>query len=524
MPNVPAHEGRGGYWFQYHDHTGGRLLRLREREPSSLLHITSSGFKDWGAGVGVAFVSMTNAHRACAYDASVYRGIRFRARGTGRIRVVLAGLSNVPKADGGQCEREKAKCYDQPGDWIDLAEAWQTIELPFCRLFSEGWGGERTGVDPSELVSLHFRFQAGSEASLWLDDIAFFNQSSEGVTPKCGAKCPLDAAPRSARIAPHTTTATLTPELRLHTFEQASRACGNVTRRYLAYIPTSARASAPVLMVLHGSGSSAESMRSFMTRGRFEELAARDGHIVVYPNAAPGTPTDPNPDFPNTGSWRQEFFDDEQVDDVAYLTRVLDDLRARRSIDGNNAVYIAGISNGGGMALKLARQQPAIFRGVASIMGYDGEPPSRVPDLRDTGLARVLFLYSDRDPGLPKSFLKYQATDPLLWAKALGLSASVIARPEVTPLADRIREGVSYRGSSPVALSTRDSHAVQYDFQEPGNPKHLRLIVFDHAGHFWPHPDGEQAELAIDRWGFRNQDIDAADVIWQFFFGKPLGF
>jgi hypothetical protein len=35
----------------------------------------------------------------------------------------------------------------------------------------------------------------------------------------------------------------------------------------------------------------------------------------------------------------------------------------------------------------------------------------------------------------------------------------------------------------------------------------------------WPHPDGEIEQSKIERWGFRNQDMNAADVTWEFLRG-----
>jgi len=60
-------------------------------------------------------------------------------------------------------------------------------------------------------------------------------------------------------------------------------------------------------------------------------------------------------------------------------------------------------------------------------------------------------------------------------------------------------------GQSPTTCRTLHSSAA------------LRIVVIDHAGHFWPHPRGEWFDWAIARWGFRNQDFDAADLVWGFF-------
>jgi poly(3-hydroxybutyrate) depolymerase len=516
---ISGNEGRDGFWFDFNDGSGGKLLRQEQKDDSSVLHISSSGFSDWGAGVGASFLSSTSRTRACGYDASVYTGLRLRARGKGRIRLLLAGVSNVSTAEGGRCTRDGNSCYDLPGVWVDLAEQWQTIDEPFCSFVPEGWGGDRAGIAPSELVNVQFRFQAAQQVEFWIDDLSFYSDSADKPTSKCERKCPLDAIPRGATIAPAVSTATLTEEFTLHTFEQATKHCGTLTRRYFSFIPKqlTLRTAAPVLLVLHGAESNAESMQGFMTRGRFDELARRDGFIVVYANAAPGSHTNPLRNFPNTGSWRQEFFDDGEVDDVDYLMRVVEELKARRVIGESSPVYLVGISNGGGMVLKAARERPERFRGVAAVMAYDGDHPAPVPELRGKGLNRMLFLWSETDPGLPKGYVHVQKTMLPQWARALGLAQSVIDQPKRIELPDRVREGDSYQGKSQAAISSRGSRATKLDMSDENANIRLCLISFDRAGHFWPHPGGETEDFAIERWGFRNQDVNAADLVWEFF-------
>lgn len=52
-------------------------------------------------------------------------------------------------------------------------------------------------------------------------------------------------------------------------------------RRWLLYVPERPGSPAPLVMVLPGSGQRIESMRQ-VTGYRFEELASRDGALVVY--------------------------------------------------------------------------------------------------------------------------------------------------------------------------------------------------------------------------------------------------
>lgn len=512
-------DGRGGWWFQYDDGTGGKLVREEIRDDSRVLHLTASGFTDWGAGFGATLVPVTTRTRVCGYDASIHSGIRFRARGRGRMRLVLLSLDNVPQVNGGHCARDEHDCYDGPGVSVPLSEQWQTYELPFCTLIPEGWGGNHAGLNSAELTSIQFRIDAWQDFEFWMDDLAFSTVGPQVSQAACAQPCPLDAVPKGAKVDPSLTTAKLTDELTLHTFQQPTKRCGALPRRYLSFVPKrlGQAASVPVVMVLHGSSANAESMQQYMTRGRFDELATRDGFIVIYGNAAPGAHTDPSPNMPNTGVWRQGELDDGDVDDVAYLLTVLDDLKTRGVISGKNPVYLTGLSNGGGMVLKAARQAPERFRGIAPVMAYDGAKPAPLPDLRGKGLSRVCFIYGMNDPGLPKGYASILGNSAHQWAEALGLSGMQIDHPQRTELPDRVREGDGYTGDSLVARSTSNSRATEYDIVDRASDIRVRTIVLDHAGHFWPNPGGETASWAINRWGFRNQDFDAADAVWGFF-------
>ncbi len=516
---ILAQDGRGGWWFSYDDGTGGRLLREEVAvDGNRALHVVASGFVRWGAGFGASLHPATSASRGCPYDASAYSGLRFRARGRGRLRVMLGDAAGTPASRGGSCSKPSARCNDLPGVWVDLEPEWKTYEYPFCTLVPEGWGGSTEGIDPARLFAFHFRIGPRESVEVWLDDLAFYRAAAGAPGSRCGPRCPLDAAPRSARIEPLFSTAPLSRELSVHTFEQPTKSCGPLVRRYLTYVPSrlGSPSSAPVLIMLHGSGANAESARTFMAHDRFDALAARDGFIVVYGNAAPGARTSPDPFFPNTGVWRQGFLDDGQVDDVDYLERVLADLKARGVIRGDNPVLLAGHSNGGGMVLEAARRIPHRLRGIAAVMPYDGEQPKAVPDLSATKMRRLLFVYTLGDPGMADRYHEILARLPGEWALAMGISRAAIATPRRTPLPNAVVEGESYRGSSPVALATRNSQVTELDYGPPDGGGQVRVLVMDHAGHFWPNPTQDTEDWVLEHWGLRNQDFDAADVVWEY--------
>lgn len=515
-------DGRAGFWYAYDDGSGGRLSFVEETDAAAanhVLHANVAGFTTWGATVALALAIQRASGKSCWYDASRYSGLRFRARGTGTVRVMIATVGNTPTLEGGTCERPGDACYDWPGSALTVTDDWRDFELPFCMLTPQGFGGQVAPLEPGEIVGVHFRVPPGQDTEFWLDDLAFYGEEPEGAT--CAAKCPMDLVPATARIDPSFTTRPLDDEWTLHTFAQDTPSCGAIERRYLAYVPRELpeTADAPVFFLLHGLGANAESVVDTQTRGRLAQLAKQDGFIVVYGNAAPGAATDPDPLFPNSGPWRQATYDDGLVDDVDYIERVIGDLSERGVTAGGNAIYLVGHSNGGGMALEAAKRRPDAFTGLATFMAYDGTEPTPVPDISATRLERVMFVYTRGDPGMPAGYHEILGGLPLAWAGALGMSEAAIANPSSVEVPDVAAEGENYAGTAVAALTTRNSRAVRHDRVE--GTRKLSVFELDHAGHFLPHPDGETNTWIIERWGFRNQDFSASDAIWEFFRETP---
>jgi polyhydroxybutyrate depolymerase len=305
----------------------------------------------------------------------------------------------------------------------------------------------------------------------------------------------------------------------LFTFEQSTKDCGAVTRRYLSYVPKSlaANSDAPIVIALHGLGADAETMRSFITQGRFETLAERDGFIVVYGNAAPGAAT--VPERPNGGGFRKDLSGQSQVDDFAYLQQVIADLASRGAVSGKNPLFLSGLSDGGGLAHLAALHDPTRYRGIAELMPYPGPTVPMPPASAGFALRRVLLAYSLTDPAMPAGYATQLAPLGSAWAAALGLSPEQ-QTPRTSALPDRVKEGADYRGTLPHVLLTRDSRAEQLDYGSNPAAAQVRVLRFDHAGHLWPVPNPPDREQEIAEFGLRNRDIDMSDAIWEFFRGS----
>lgn len=120
--------------------------------------------------------------------------------------------------------------------------------------------------------------------------------------------------------------------------------------RTFRIVDLSEDASAPLILVLHGFGGTADGMRAYAGIERSVEETLDEGAIVVYPN---GSGADEG--FPQ--SWNAggccPFSTFDMVDDVAFLADVIESVSGRFDVDPDR-VWVVGHSNGGMMAYRLA--------------------------------------------------------------------------------------------------------------------------------------------------------------------------
>jgi polyhydroxybutyrate depolymerase len=120
----------------------------------------------------------------------------------------------------------------------------------------------------------------------------------------------------------------------------------------------------PLVVVLHGYGAAGlgQSVYFGMTT-----LADREGFLLAYP--------DGTVDAAGRRFWRASRaccdFAGTNVDDIAYLNAVLDDVQARYRVDAGR-VYLVGHSNGGFMAHRMACAASSRIAAIVSLAGATG--------------------------------------------------------------------------------------------------------------------------------------------------------
>ncbi len=264
---------------------------------------------------------------------------------------------------------------------------------------------------------------------------------------------------------------------------------GNELRTYWTYIPSglSANSAAPLLFVLHGSAGSGEDMIAITQHG-FEKIADKDKFVVVYPDAL-------------ERRWNEQ---DGTADDVGFLLAVADKLAAESLID-KNRVFIAGISNGGMMAQRLACEHAERIAGIATVAGTLPEKLAGV--CKPSRPVPVLIIHGSADPIVPwkggavAGFEEYGKVLSGRETVAVWTGHNRCRGAAITAtLADR---------------DPQDGTRIRTErFRDCAPGAAVDLILVEGGGHTWPGGFQYLPERFIGR---TSRDFDANQAIWEFF-------
>ncbi|MEO8904375.1 MAG: hypothetical protein ABI488_18580 [Polyangiaceae bacterium] len=173
--HLPMIEHRAGEWLTYGDATakqapmpGSPFMAMRipggRGESRYALHHTGEKFTKWGANLSVTFNP-----RHC-YDASVYDGIQFWARGHGQIRVAVKVTQVVSEEFGGSCTNN---CFDTHAVTIKLSREFEHFVVRWSELTQTGFG-EAVKFNPHSLDGLEFAVRPDQTPfDFWVDDVSF---------------------------------------------------------------------------------------------------------------------------------------------------------------------------------------------------------------------------------------------------------------------------------------------------------------------------------------------------------------
>jgi len=258
------------------------------------------------------------------------------------------------------------------------------------------------------------------------------------------------------------------------------------TRGWRLYVPSSLAGSGevPLVLALHGAGGSGE---QFAETGAFDEQAERGGFIAVYPD---GTSRAVLPSKVWNGGRCCGYAERNNVDDVGFLTALLDELVATLPID-ERRVYVTGHSNGGIMAQRLACERADRVTAIAVYAGpLEAECSPSQP-------VSVLNIHGDSDESIPVE--GGQGSQSLAGIDFHSLEYTV-----------SVWSGINGCHAEPVIV---DAGALLTSIWEGcAEGVALQTIVIDGASHAWAGGAAPAGPLRPQP----SQALDASSVVWDF--------
>lgn len=166
-----------------------------------------------------------------------------------------------------------------------------------------------------------------------------------------------------------------------------------MSRPYKYKVPSryDATKATPLVVMLHGLSASGELNELIL---HLAPLAESRTFLYAFPD---GTQNPLGIRFWNATDFCCNFFG-STVDDVAYLTAVIDDMAARYNVD-KKRIFLVGHSNGGYMSHRMACDRAAKLAGIVSLAGAQWndatrcKPTDKVSVLQVHGNADLLVAY-----------------------------------------------------------------------------------------------------------------------------------
>jgi polyhydroxybutyrate depolymerase len=267
---------------------------------------------------------------------------------------------------------------------------------------------------------------------------------------------------------------------------------GGAHRTYLLHLPASydGEKAVPLVFAFHGGGGDGQGMQSLTHLNR---IADEQGFLVVYPDGLDKQWNDGRPEI-NPG-----------VDDVGFISTLIDKLEEDYDID-TGMIYSTGISNGGFFSQRLAFELSDKIAAVAPVAALLGENLSRTTS--PSGPIPIMIIMGTDDPLVPWNGGEINAgladrgrvlSEPAtisFWVKTNGCSQ--------TPTVDYYPD----RDASDGTRIRREVYSGGLDSSE------VVLLAVEGGGHTWPGGTQYASERLI---GKTSKDIDAGEVIWEFF-------
>jgi polyhydroxybutyrate depolymerase len=270
---------------------------------------------------------------------------------------------------------------------------------------------------------------------------------------------------------------------------EAALVHGGLPRTYRYHLPKRAAEKRPLLLALHGGGGTGKGMESIT---HFDAVSDEEGFVVAYPDGLRMGWNDGRAETP-AGQ--------RGADDVGFLSALVDHFVATYAVDPAR-VYVAGISNGAMMSLRVACDLASKVTAVGAVAGLH---PEALGACRPARPIPVVLFAGTADPLVP------YAGGPILGDRGRVLSAP-----------DTFARWADLDGCTREVVATDVPHTIPEDRTRTRRLEHPRCVggarvVFysvEGGGHTWP---GGKQYLPEGVIGYTARELDASREMWRFF-------
>ncbi len=269
-------------------------------------------------------------------------------------------------------------------------------------------------------------------------------------------------------------------------------------RTYHVHVPASYDGTKPVPLVVglhYGLGNA----KIFQELSGFDAVSDREGFIIVYPEgyktAWGGTGLNTPPEK-------------EGTDDIGFISALIDTIKSKYQVKPDR-VHLVGMCNGGYLTQVLAVELSDKIASFATATATSADPFAAAYDSLPRPVA-IMFVNGTEDKYIPFEGGTLPLTpDTSVWPtlKVVGNWASLngcSSTPTETELPDVADDGTRIR---------------RLDYPGCHGDSEVVLYVVEGAGHTWPGGKQYQPEQYI---GVTSHDMDASQVIWEFFERHPM--
>ena len=271
------------------------------------------------------------------------------------------------------------------------------------------------------------------------------------------------------------------------------RASGR-SRTVVVHTPSGYTGKSPVPLVLnlHGSGSSATQQEAF---SGMDATADSNGFIVAYPQGALRSGSGFDWNVPGVPLFGGKAVPSGSANDVAFIGQAITYLEQHYCIDAAR-VYATGFSGGARLSSQLGCDLSARIAAIAPVSGLRLPSPCRA-----TRPVPVISFHGTADPVDP-----YNGNGQAYWTYSVPVAAQRWAVQDTcsaTPSTQAVGPGVQlteYTGCAGGAV--------------------VSLYTISGAGHTWP--GGPPLPRSITRTLGPQSQVQASSMIWAFFQQHPL--